>query len=81
MGRRKGKLRELGLKRVPKKFWVNTGFGTGHYVYRAPVTQSDGSLVRVCEDKYGEMWEVPLKQPSLNDMGLKRNEYGKIVPK
>lgn len=83
MGRRKShSLLKLGQKKVPRKFWKNTGFGTGHYVYRHPLTSNEVShLKRRCESKDGlEIWEEPFKQPTLKDMGLVMDEYGKIVP-
>ena len=82
MGKRRGKLRELGLKRVPRKFWVNQGFGNGYYCFRNPVQLESGEVVRFCESKDGsEIWPEPLISPTLEKMGLKRNEFGKIVKK
>jgi hypothetical protein len=83
MGRRKSKsLLKEGFKRPSKKFWVNTGFGTGHYMYRSTLTLNDGSTARLCESKDGiEQWEHPVKTLTLDKFGLRRNEYGRIVPK
>jgi hypothetical protein len=80
MGKRRGKLRALGMRRVPQKFYVNEGFGNGHYCYRTPVTLESGEVVRFCESKDGlELWNEPLKSPTLANMGLQRDKFGKIT--
>lgn len=80
MGKRRGRLRALGLRKPSKKFYVNTGFGNGHYVYRNPVQLPSGALVRFCESKDGsKLWNEPLQQPSLEKMGLQRDKFGKIT--
>ncbi len=82
MGKRRGKLRELGLRRVPRKFYVNEGFGNGHYVFRNPVQLETGEVVRFCESKDGSnLWHEPLLSPTLAKMGLERTKFGKIVKK
>jgi hypothetical protein len=83
MGRRKGKsLLKLGLKRPTPKIYVNTGFGTGHYMFRKIFTDNDGNCFRLCESKDGlETWRVPVKTLSLNDMGLHRDEKTGVIKK
>lgn len=81
MGKRKGKsLMKLGLKRPPKKIWVNDGFGRGHYKYVRLRDRIDGSCFHVIEPKGREFEEETEIQPSLERMGLKRDEKGHIVP-
>lgn len=80
MSKRRGKLRALGLRRVPQKFYVNEGFGNGHYCFRAPVQLPTGEVVRFRESKDGsELWHEPLRSPTLEKMGLQRDKFGKIT--
>jgi hypothetical protein len=72
---------KLGLKRVPPKFYVSTGFGQGHYVFRKLHTEQSGALHRVNESKDSvEQWQEPIKMPSLEAYGLHRLKDGRIVP-
>lgn len=82
MGKRRGRLRALGFKYVPRKIWINKGFGDGYYKYVKPIQLPDTSaLVSLCESKDGmNQWTEPYLQPSLENMGFQRNETGKIVP-
>jgi hypothetical protein len=71
---------KLGLKRVPPRFYVSTGFGEGHFVFRKIQTGSDGKCFRVCESVDGmQRWEEPIKMPSIEAYGLHRLENGRIV--
>ncbi len=80
MGKRRGKLRELGLKRIPRKIWVSKGFGQGYYKFRNHIMLPTGEVAHLCESKDGlKQWSLTEKSPTLADMGLKMNEYGQIV--
>lgn len=84
MGKRKGNnsLLKLAYKRVPKKIWINEGFGIGHYKYVKTEDKDNGEkLFHKLEFKgapcFEEEVEIP---PTLEKMGLTRNKYGQIVP-
>lgn len=69
------KLSELSLKRPPRKIWVSTGFGEGHYKYVEPMMLDDCSVVHLCESRDGlKQWYEKVVQPSLEKMGLQREE-------
>ena len=77
-----GKHRKKVPKRLSPKVWVNNGFGNGYYMFRRITMTPDCRLVRMCESKDStELWEHPVKLPSLDSMGLKRLESGRVVPK
>jgi len=77
MGKRRRGLLKLGLKRAPRKVFIRQGFG-GYYKYKPDVTLPNGQLVEVRE-QHGEISFVPLKPVTLEDLGLKRLENGRIV--
>ena len=80
MGKSKShSLLKLGLKRVPKRHFINAGFGNGYYVFRTQ--KADSKIVEVREYSSGEVLEVPVKTLSLNDMGLQRTKSGRVIPK
>ena len=81
MGKRSShSLLKLGQKRVPPKFYVNDGFGQGHYVFRKLHTENCGAVHRVNMSKDQiDQWQEPIKMPSLEAYGLHRLKDGRIV--
>lgn len=75
LGKRRGTLRKLGLRRLPPKF--RTPY---NYTYRQIHDNPDGSLYRVTEEFDGSMGRETVLSPSLAKLGLQRLANGKVVP-